>query len=156
MHKEKILITGSSGYIGSILGAKIKKNIFGIDKQKPKYKKFKVKQINLLDKKKLKKYIEVLRPNIVIHLAAESTLDNVLTKKKSYKNNNIIGTQNLLESLRNIELKKFVFSSTASVYRNSTKILFEKNKTNPNNIYAKTKFHNENQIKETEEKPAFA
>ena len=148
MHKEKILITGSSGYIGSILGAKIKKNIFGIDKQKPKYKKFKVKQINLLDKKKLKKYIEELRPNIVIHLAAESTLDNVLTKKKSYKNNNIIGTQNLLESLRNIKLKKFVFSSTASVYRNSTKILFEKSKTNPNNIYAKTKFHNENQIKE--------
>jgi len=34
VHKEKILITGSSGYIGSILGAKIKKilNILSLKK----------------------------------------------------------------------------------------------------------------------------
>ncbi|MDC0424556.1 NAD-dependent epimerase/dehydratase family protein, partial [Candidatus Pelagibacter ubique] len=89
-----------------------------------------------------------LRPNVVIHLAAESTLDNVLTKKKSYKNNNIVGTQNLLDSLKNIKLKKFIFSSTASVYKNSTQILYEKSQTYPDNIYAKTKYHNENQIKE--------
>ena len=51
MHKEKILITGSSGYIGSILKTKVKKNIFGIDKKKPIFKDLKIKQINLLDKK---------------------------------------------------------------------------------------------------------
>ncbi len=148
MHKEKILITGSSGYIGSILKTKVKKNVFGIDKKKPIFKDLKIKQINLLDKKKLKKFIEKLRPNIVIHLAAESTLDNVLSKKKSYENNNIIGTQNLLDSLQNIELKKFIFSSTASVYKNSNKILHETSQTNPDNIYAKTKYHNEKQIRE--------
>jgi UDP-glucose 4-epimerase len=148
MYKEKILITGSSGYIGSILIAKIKKNIFGIDKQKPKFKDFRIKQVNLLDKKKLQEFIEKLRPDIIVHLAAESTLDNVLTKKKSYKNNNVIGTQNLLDSIKNIKLKKFIFSSTASVYKNSKNILYEKSQTNPDNIYAKTKYHNEKQIRE--------
>ena len=148
MNEEKILITGSSGYIGSILTTKIKKKIFGIDKKQSKFKKIKIKKINLLEKKKLKKYIEKLKPNIVIHLAAESTLDNVLTQKKSYINNNIIGTQNLLNSLNNIDLKKFIFSSTASVYKNSTKVLYENSLTNPDNIYSKTKYYNENQIRE--------
>jgi UDP-glucose 4-epimerase len=147
MIKEKILITGSSGYIGSVLVGKLKKNIFGIDKQKPKFKNSQIKKINLLDKKKLKEFIEQLRPNIVIHLAAESTIDNVLSKKKTYKNNNIIGTQNLLDSLKNIEIKKFIFSSTASVYKNSNKILYENSLTNPDNIYSKTKYQNEIQIK---------
>jgi UDP-glucose 4-epimerase len=148
MYKEKILITGSSGYIGSILAAKIKKNIYGIDKQKPKFNDLKIKKVNLLDQKKLQKFIEKLKPDIIVHLAAESTLDNVLTKKKSYKNNNIIGTKNLLNSIKNIELKKFIFSSTASVYKNSNNILYEKSKTKPDNIYAKTKYANEKQIRQ--------
>lgn len=147
MNKKKILITGSSGYISSILISKIKKNIFGIDKKKSKFKDFRIKQINLLDKKKLQRFIEKLRPDIILHLAAESTLDNVLTKKKSYKNNNILGTQNLLEAVKNIELTKFIFSSTASVYKNSSNFLNEKSKTDPDNIYAKTKYHNEKHIK---------
>ncbi|MDA9605669.1 NAD-dependent epimerase/dehydratase family protein, partial [Candidatus Pelagibacter sp.] len=147
VNKDKILITGASGYIGSILTTKIKKNIFGIDKKKPKFKYFKIKQINILNKKKLKEFIKKLKPNIIIHLAAESTLDNVLSKKKSYRDNNIIGTQNLLDSIKDIKLKKFIFSSTASVYKNSNNILYEKSPTNPDNIYAKTKYHNEKQIK---------
>lgn len=148
MKKENILITGCSGYIGTVLISKIKKNIVGIDKHKSKFKDFRLKQINLLNKKKLQEFINKLRPNIIIHLAAESTLDNVLTKKKSYKNNNIIGTRNLLSSVKNLELKKFIFSSTASVYKNSNKILGEQSPTDPDNIYAKTKYHNEKQIKE--------
>lgn len=147
MNKEKILITGSSGYIGSILFTKIKKNIFGIDKKKPKFKDFRIKQINLLDKKKLQKFIDKIRPDVIIHLAAESTLDNVLTKKKLYENNNITGTLNLLNSIKNIRLKKFIFASTASVYKNSKNILHENSQLNPDNIYAKTKYNNEKQIR---------
>ena len=148
MSEEKILITGSSGYIGSVLISKIKKNIVGIDKHKSKFKDFRLKKINLLNKKKLQEFINKLRPNIIIHLAAESTLDNVLTKKKSYENNNIIGTRNLLNSIKKLKLKKFIFSSTASVYKKSNKILGEQSPTAPDNIYAKTKYHNEKQIKE--------
>ena len=148
MRKEKILITGCSGYIGSILISKIKKNVFGIDKQKPKFKNLRIKKINLLNKKKLKEFLDSLKPDIIIHLAAESTLDNVLKKKKSYKNNNIIGTQNLLDSIKRIKLKKFIFSSTASVYKNSKNILHEQSPIYPDNIYAKTKYKNEKHIKE--------
>ena len=54
MDRDKILITGSSGYIGSVLIGKLKKNIFGIDKKRSKFKNFKFKKINLLNKKKIK------------------------------------------------------------------------------------------------------
>jgi len=43
MYRDKILITGSSGYIGSVLAAKIKKNIYGIDKKNPKFNSLKIK-----------------------------------------------------------------------------------------------------------------
>ena len=147
MYTEKILITGISGYIGSILAAKIKKNIYGIDKKKTKLKIFNLKKINLLDKKKLEKFISKLKPSIVIHLAAQSTIDEVLLKKKNYKDNNIIGTKNLLSSIKDIKLKKFIFSSTASLYKNSKKILHENSEIKPDNVYSKTKFQNENEIK---------
>ena len=62
MYRDKILITGSSGYIGSVLVGRLKKNIFGIDKQTPKFKNSKIKKINLLDKQKLKVFIEKLKP----------------------------------------------------------------------------------------------
>ena len=109
MYKERILITGCSGYIGSVLTKKLKKKTSGIDKQIPKIKNTQFKKINILDKKKLNKFINFFKPNIVIHLAAESTIDNVFLKKKNYKNNNIIGTQNLLDCLTNIDIKKFIF-----------------------------------------------
>ena len=147
MYKKRILITGCAGYIGSVLTKKLKNKTSGIDKQSPKIKNNQFKKINILDKKKLYKFIQLFKPNIVIHLAAESTIDNVLLKKKSYKNNNIVGTQNLLDCLKNIDVKKFIFSSTASVYENSNKILLESDQIKPDNIYSKTKYTNEIQIK---------
>ena len=51
--KKKILITGSSGYIGSCLSSNLSKNyeVFNLDKKLEKKKNF--VKINLLDKKKL-------------------------------------------------------------------------------------------------------
>lgn len=147
MYTKRILITGCTGYIGSVLTKKLKNKTLGIDKQSPKIKNNQFKKINILDKKKLFKFIQSFKPNIVIHLAAESTIDNVLLKKKNYKNNNIVGTQNLLDCLKNIDVKKFIFSSSASVYKNSNKVLLESDQIKPDNVYSKTKYKNEIQIK---------
>ena len=87
MKKEKILITGSSGYIGSCLSSYLKyaNNIFYLDIKKPNiWNKKQIKnyfQCNLLDKKKLKKILLNIKPSTIIHLAAQSTVNQKIKKK---------------------------------------------------------------------------
>ncbi len=80
----KILITGSSGYIGGCLFEFLKKKyyVYGIDKALPKLKKQKnFFQCNLLNFSKIDKIINFIKPDIIIHLAAKSTIDFIKKKK---------------------------------------------------------------------------
>ena len=113
---KKILITGSSGYIGSSLYLYLK-NIFkvkGLDKKNCKY--FTTTKVNLLHKKRLDNILRSFKPDLVIHLAAQSLVDETINKKKYYLNN-IIATKNLLYCLKKNHISNLVFSSTAAVYK---------------------------------------
>ena len=88
---NKILITGVSGYIGSCLYNYLKNNnkfVYGLDKVKPK-KLSLVKdkdffKCNLLNKNKLKKILLLINPTIVVHLAAQSTVDPGISIRKYF------------------------------------------------------------------------
>jgi UDP-glucose 4-epimerase len=144
----KILITGSSGYIGGCLFEFLKKKyyVYGIDKAVPKLKKQKnFFQCNLLNFNKIDKIINFIKPDIIIHLAAKSTID-FIKKKKEYINDNIIATKNILKSLKKNKIKNFIFSSTAAVYKTSNKALTETSRLKPDNIYGETKLSCERDI----------
>lgn len=140
----KILITGSSGYIGKslLLYLKDKFIIKGIDKNPEE---FTTKKINLLNKKKLNKFIKLFKPDIVIHLAAQSLVDETINKKKYYLNN-IVATKNLLSCLNENKIKNIIFSSTAAVYKYTSKPLREKDDLKLISTYAKTKYECEKLI----------
>jgi UDP-glucose 4-epimerase len=143
---KKILITGSSGYIGSSLYFYLK-NIFkvkGIDKKECKY--FNVQKINLLNKNKLNNLLKTFKPDLVIHLAAQSLVDETINKKKYYINN-VIATKNLLYCLKKNHINNLVFSSTAAVYKYKNRPLNEKDILKPLSNYAKTKYQCERLIK---------
>jgi UDP-glucose 4-epimerase len=145
----RILITGSSGYIGSCLSENLKKKfiVFGIDKNKnsiTKQKKF--FRINLLNYEKSYSIIKKIKPNIIIHLAAQSTIDNI-HDKKSYLKNNIDVTKKIVKICEKLNINKIIFSSTAALYKNYNKNLTENSTVMPNNIYGKTKLICEKIIK---------
>ena len=76
----KILITGSSGYIGSCLNKFFKnnKNIYLIDKDRPKqFDRIKNTffKCDLTNIKKLEIILSKVKPDIIIHLAARSTVN---------------------------------------------------------------------------------
>ena len=146
--KTKILITGVSGYIGSCLYFYLKKKfkIIGIDKKKTKI--LPTRDCNLLNLKKLNSLLKKEKPDLIIHLAAQSLVDETINKKK-YFLNNVIATKNLLSSMKKNNIKNIIFSSTAALYKYNNKILNEKSKINPKSAYAKTKYKCENIIKDS-------
>ena len=143
---KKILITGSSGYIGSCLSLFLEKKfiIKGLDKNKSNY--IKSIKINLLNTKKLDQLLKSFKPDVVIHLAAQSLVDETINKKR-YFTNNIKATKNLLNSLKKNNISNIIFSSTAAVYKYKNQLLKENDQLMPISAYAKTKYECERLIK---------
>ena len=63
-----------------------------------------------------KSYFESLSLDYVVHFAAESHVDNSITGPRKFIDTNIIGTFNLLENLKQSNLKKFIHISTDEVF----------------------------------------
>jgi len=106
---KKILVTGSSGYIGSHLLKKIPTsfNVFGLDKKETQVPvKFYHADIR---KDVYLKYKEDF--DCVIHLAAEMRVGESVKDPILYYETNVVGTLNLL---RNIRTKHFIFASTGA------------------------------------------
>ena len=135
---QKILITGANGYIGNCLFFFLNKKfkVIGVDKQKSTNKK--IFQCNILNEKKLDSIFKKEKPKIVIHLAAQSLVDETINKQK-YNNNNVLATNILLKVMKKNNINKILFSSTAAVYKQSSKSLTEKSKIKALSTYAKTK-----------------
>lgn len=151
---KKILITGGNGFIGKELSKIIDKKkylIFLLDKNIKKNNK--VNNINYIRNDitqltKLKKIISRIKPNYLIHLAAVHHIPTCEFKRQLAQKVNIIGTENILESLKGISLERFIFASSGAVYDWKDNLLNEsKSSTEPKDNYSTTKFTSEFQLK---------
>lgn len=150
--KKNLVITGGNGYIGSVLALNIIKKyyVFIIDKNKSLFlndKKINFFKVNLLNYKKVFFIIKKIKPEIIIHLSAQSTIDMIKKKKNSYLLNNIKVTKNIVKISKKLNVKKFIFSSTAAIYKRKNSKLYENDILRPNNLYGKTKLQNEKFIR---------
>ena len=127
----KILITGGAGYIGShtcveLLNAGYE--IIVVDSfsnSKPEVlkriqeitnKKFKFYKLDILDKTALEKVFSENKIEAVIHFAGLKAVSESVQIPISYYHNNITGTLILCEVMKKHNVKKMVFSSSATVY----------------------------------------
>ena len=158
----KILVTGSSGFIGYHLTRELlKKNnqVIGIDnnnnyysnvikknrlKKLKNYKNFFFKKLNIVDKKKLEKIFIKYKPSIVFHLAGQPGVLYSLKNPGIYLTNNVKATDSICKISKKYNVKKFIFGSSSSVYGDQKIFpIKETFKTNPKNPYAKTKLKSE-------------
>ena len=144
---RNILITGGAGYIGSHISENlIKKNkkIFVIDNLSTGYRKLIHKKANFFkldisNKKEINKILIKYKIDSIIHLAAKLIIGEGQKKPKKYYSNNVIGTKKLLEACKDTNVKNFVFSSTAAIYKEGQYKVTEKSKIKPKSVYGKTK-----------------
>ena len=126
-----ILVTGGAGFIGSHTAVELLnsgKDIVIVDNfsnSKPKAleaikkitgKDFKFYEINYLDREKLKKVFEENDIEAVLNFAGYKSVGESVRKPLEYYDNNISGCLELLETMQKYGVKKFVFSSSATVY----------------------------------------
>tara|TARA_Y100001970_G_C14251673_1_gene872324 strand:- start:5038 stop:6141 length:1104 start_codon:yes stop_codon:yes gene_type:complete len=111
---KKVLITGNTGFKGSWLSTwllKLKAKVIGISKDIPTSpsmfedlelsKKIKHYEEDIVNKDKINSIIQDEMPDIIFHLAAQAIVSQSYTDPLDTINTNVMGTANILDSLRN-------------------------------------------------------
>ena len=131
---KKIIVTGGLGFIGSnLVKLLIKKNYFVINVDKVNYasnfyntrdfsykKNYKFIKLDINNRSKLRKVLNLHKPISVFNLAAETHVDRSIDGPAEFVKSNIVGVFNLLEEFREFTKKnkksKLIHISTDEVY----------------------------------------
>jgi UDP-glucose 4-epimerase len=144
---KNILVTGGAGYIGSVTVKKLldtghtvtvvdnlqkgKKEL--VDKRAIFYK------VDILNLVALEKKLKDKKFDAIVHFAALKDAGESMNNPGLYQDN-ITGIMNLIKVAQKINVKQFIFSSSAAVYGEPvSKLVGENHACNPTNFYGYTK-----------------
>ena len=160
---QKILVTGSAGFIGFHLSKTLLEdgfNVLGIDninnyydpslkyarlEQLTPYKNFTFEKIDIADRESLTKAFTDFKPNKVVNLAAQAGVRYSIENPYAYMDANLVGFLNIIELCRHNNVEGLIYASSSSVYGGNEKIPFsvEDRVDIPISLYAATKRANE-------------
>ena len=158
-----ILLTGGSGFIGSHMAAKLLSsdidfivvdNLSNSDySQLKKLEIFYQKNISffncdILDKNLMQNIFDRNKIESVIHFAGLKSVNDSVNYPERYHINNVIGSKNLIDLVKYYDVKKFIFSSSATVYGEPKYLPIDENHTlNATSPYGQNKIDIEGLIK---------
>ncbi len=151
-----VLVLGGAGYIGSHTVYELVENgedVVVIDNLQTGHLDAvhcdaKFYQGDIRDKIFLDRVFAIEDIDSVIHFAANSLVGESIQNPLKYYDNNVFGTQVLIEVLIERKIDKIVFSSSAAVYGEPEHVpIAETDKTNPLNPYGETKLAMEKMFK---------
>ncbi|RFB18930.1 NAD(P)-dependent oxidoreductase [Bacillus sp. HNG] len=147
-NNQRVLITGANGFIGSHVVQRMvqekalvsvivreSSDLWRIEELK---KEIDINLVDLRDSASIDKCVKSLKPDFVFHVGAYG----VDSRQKDYStaaNTNIMGTMNLLNSVKDIGCKKFINVGTCMEYGDKQEIIRENSYLEPDSIYGSTK-----------------
>tara|TARA_Y100000591_G_scaffold69691_1_gene57832 strand:- start:24860 stop:25822 length:963 start_codon:yes stop_codon:yes gene_type:complete len=160
---RKILVTGSSGFIGMHLCKNLLDDgyrVHGVDnmneyydvrlkkerlKVLSKYDNFTFDKIDLANIHDIENNFKKFKPEKVVNLAAQAGVRYSLVNPHAYIQSNVVGFTNLIETCKNYGISGLIYASSSSVYGGNTSMPFSVDDTvdKPLSIYAASKKSNE-------------
>ena len=150
-----VLVTGGAGYIGSFMTQYLidrghEVTIFdnlerGHEDALDVRAKF--TKGDLRDSQMLSDLFSNNKFDAVLHFAGLISVEESTREQDLYYQNNVVGSQNLFNAAKNGGVNKIIFSSTAAVYGNPTKVpIPEDHAKNPTSPYGATKLETESYL----------
>jgi len=166
--RKKILVTGSSGMLGSALMKELSGgyNVVGLDIREPApdtnsdsngeslcpgsklpaAQSVSTKLCDITDRISAINTIRLINPGLIIHAAAWTDVDGCEKNPEKAERVNIIGTKNAVNCAQELRIP-LIYVSTDFVFDGKKKIPYtEKDRPNPLNIYAKSKLKGEEAV----------
>lgn len=152
----QILVAGGAGYIGSVVTDELISNghtITVFDNLEKGHRDAvssdaEFVEGDLQDSNLLKQVFRKNGIEAVIHLAASSLVSESVANPAKYYQNNVAAGISLLDAMRESEITRIVFSSTAAVYGDGQKrAIVETDPLDPTNPYGETKLVFENMLR---------
>ena len=159
----KVLLTGAAGFIGYHVTQRLLARgdeVVGVDNLNDYYDPslkearlsllrrgagFRFEKIDVGDQEGMRRCFADVRPERVVHLAAQAGVRYSLTHPHAYTHANVTGFLNILEGCRAAGVEHLVYASSSSVYGANTLQPFSEhqNVDHPVSLYAATKKANE-------------
>jgi UDP-glucuronate 4-epimerase len=160
---RRVLVTGAAGFIGYHLSERLLKQgdeVVGLDNLNDYYdvklkearlerlqksRAFRFLKSDLGDRTGVEKIWREVKPEVVVHLAAQAGVRYSLTHPHAYARSNLEGMLNVLEACRAEKTGNLIFASSSSVYGLNQSMPFSErdNVDHPVSLYAATKKANE-------------
>lgn len=144
----KALIIGGAGFVGGYLIKELAGSGWDVHatclENEKISEKCSVHTLNILERDAVKLLLDEIAPDVVYHLAAQSSVSVSWKKPQITAEINVIGTINVLEAVRDFQKKniRLILIGSGEEYgfiRDGACPLSEEEKLNPGNIYAATK-----------------
>jgi UDP-glucose 4-epimerase len=144
----RVLVTGGAGYIGSVVTEELVNDgheVVVYDNLVKGHRQAVVTgatfvEGDLLDSAKLLQTLKDRSTEAVIHMAAYSLVGESCEQPSKYYHNNFVAGLVLLDAMRECEVSRIVFSSTAATYGEpESQPIYETAPNNPTNPYGESK-----------------
>lgn len=143
MTKPKVLITGASGFIGSVCLDKLHRRFDFTRLERRPPREGQLYSFHLQDITRPFKLSENF--DVVLHLAALNVTNVNKASLNEYRDVHVAGTRNVIEG---VKFKKFIYFSTAKVYRPGEEEITEDSAVEPHGDYALSKHEGEDVCRE--------
>ena len=142
---KKILIFGYSGFVGPYLAKEFEKDgyvVYGCDVANPTFgSAYNFAKCDILNYEEVDTLIKSILPDVIVNLAAISSVGQSWKIPQATISINIVGSLNILESIKQLETKpKVLFVGSSEEYEASDKPINEGYPLNSNNPYGISKY----------------